>query len=123
MNNEEPDETYKMLRETAREFSRKHLHPLSDRIDEEDYFPVDLFKSLGKMGFLGITIPEEYGGSVRHNEPIHSPLQSFGKQVFLIYSEPLRYIESVTRLLCAPYERAKPADEYPSSSCTMDCAL
>jgi isovaleryl-CoA dehydrogenase len=63
MNNEEPDETYKMLRETAREFSRKQLQPLSDRVDEEDYFPVDLFKSLGKLGFLGITVPEEFGGS------------------------------------------------------------
>ncbi len=63
MSAEEPDETYKMLRETAREFSRKQLQPLSERIDEEDYFPVDLFKSLGKMGFLGITIPQEYGGS------------------------------------------------------------
>jgi isovaleryl-CoA dehydrogenase len=59
----EREESLKMIRETAREFSRKELEPISAKIDEDDFFPVELFRKLGKLGFLGITVPEEYGGS------------------------------------------------------------
>lgn len=57
------EDDYKLLRETVREFVRKEVIPISARIDSEDYFPSELFKKMGKMGFLGVTVPEEYGGS------------------------------------------------------------
>jgi len=50
------------LREAARKFARKELAPVADRMDREDYFPRDLFRRLGELGFLGVTVPEESGG-------------------------------------------------------------
>ncbi len=56
-------EEHKSLRENVRDFVKKRVEPICIRMDEEDMFPVDLFKEMGKMGYLGVTIPEEYGGS------------------------------------------------------------
>jgi len=50
------------LREAARRFVRKEVAPLADRMDREDYFPREVFARLGEHGFLGITIPEKFGG-------------------------------------------------------------
>jgi len=57
-----PDETI-AVRNMVREFSSKEIEPLSRKIDLEKYFPVEVFKKMGKLGILGITIPEEYGGA------------------------------------------------------------
>ncbi|MEM3676206.1 MAG: acyl-CoA dehydrogenase family protein [Thermoplasmataceae archaeon] len=56
-------EDYDMLRSTVREFVRKEVEPLRLRMDRDDYFPLELFRKMGDLGLLGITIPEEYGGS------------------------------------------------------------
>ncbi len=56
-------ETYNMLRDSVKEFVAKEVLPIASKIDLNDEFPVDIFKKMGKMGFLGITIPEEYGGA------------------------------------------------------------
>jgi isovaleryl-CoA dehydrogenase len=50
------------LQEAARVFVRKEIAPAADRMDREDYFPRDIFRRLGEQGFLGISIPQEYGG-------------------------------------------------------------
>jgi isovaleryl-CoA dehydrogenase len=50
------------LREAARRFVRKEVAPVADRMDREDYFPLDVFRRLGEHGFLGITVPTEFGG-------------------------------------------------------------
>jgi isovaleryl-CoA dehydrogenase len=50
------------LREAARRFVRKEVAPVADRMDREDYFPRDVFRRLGEQGFLGVTVPVEYGG-------------------------------------------------------------
>jgi len=50
------------LREAARRFARKEIAPIADRMDREDYFPRDVFARLGAQGFLGLTVPERYGG-------------------------------------------------------------
>jgi len=50
------------LREAARHFARKEIAPVAERMDREDYFPRDVFAKLGAHGFLGITLPEKYGG-------------------------------------------------------------
>ncbi len=56
-------ETYEILKNTVRDFVSKKIAPISASIDENDEFPVEIFREMGKMGFLGITIPEEFGGS------------------------------------------------------------
>lgn len=52
-----------MLRDSAREFVSKEVMPVASKIDLDDEFPIDIFRKMGQLGFLGITIPEEYGGS------------------------------------------------------------
>jgi len=59
----ELDEDQRLLRETIRRFVEKEVVPKAEEIDHEDRFPRDLFLELGKLGLLGMTIPEKYGGS------------------------------------------------------------
>ena len=50
------------LREAARRFAQKEIAPVAERMDREDYFPRDVFAHLGDQGFLGLTVPEKFGG-------------------------------------------------------------
>lgn len=52
-----------MVRESAREFAKSYIKPHLMDWDEKQIFPVELFKKLGEYGFMGILVPEEYGGS------------------------------------------------------------
>lgn len=56
-------ETQLMIAESARDFAEKHIRPYIMEWDEAQKFPVPLFKQLGKMGFMGLLVPEELGGS------------------------------------------------------------
>ncbi|MCL5881681.1 MAG: acyl-CoA dehydrogenase family protein [Candidatus Thermoplasmatota archaeon] len=60
---DESSETYEILRNTVREFVSKKIAPIAAKIDERDEFPLAIFKEMGKLGLLGITVPEEFGGS------------------------------------------------------------
>lgn len=53
----------KLIAQTARDFAEIHIKPNIMEWDENQVFPVELFHKLGDMGFMGIVIPEEYGGS------------------------------------------------------------
>jgi len=46
----------------ADRFSREELHPLAERMDLEEWWPDEAFPKLGRMGYFGVTVPEEYGG-------------------------------------------------------------
>ncbi len=50
------------IQETIRSFCKEELAPIAQEIDHEGRFPVDIFKKLAELGFLGVPIPEEYGG-------------------------------------------------------------
>lgn len=56
-------ETYDMLRDSVHQFARAEIAPLAAQIDESNSFPNHLWKKLGAMGLLGITVSEEYGGA------------------------------------------------------------
>ena len=51
------------LQESIRVFCEKEISPLAESIDKNNDFPSGLWKKLGDMGLLGITVEEEYGGS------------------------------------------------------------
>lgn len=52
-----------MVRDMVREFAEKEIAPIAVEIDETERFPIEIFKKMGELGFLGIPFPEEYGGS------------------------------------------------------------
>ena len=56
-------ETAEMLRESVADFSSVEIAPRAGDIDEINDFPADLWRKMGDLGLLGITVEEEYGGS------------------------------------------------------------
>ncbi len=53
----------RMIRDTAREFSRAELAPHAGHWDEEGWIPESIFGKMGELGLLGMLVPEEYGGT------------------------------------------------------------
>ncbi len=51
-----------LFRKSAREFALKELEPIATDLDREHRVPLDILKKLGSLGYLGMTVPEEYGG-------------------------------------------------------------
>jgi alkylation response protein AidB-like acyl-CoA dehydrogenase len=56
-------ETQTMIAQSIRDFAEKNIRPYIMDWDEAQIFPVPLFRKLGAMGFMGILVPEELGGS------------------------------------------------------------
>jgi len=52
-----------MIRDTAREFAEEQIKPIETEIDESGEYPKELIMKMAELGFLGMIIPEEYGGS------------------------------------------------------------
>lgn len=57
------NETQKMIAQSIRDFAEQHIRPNIMEWDESQTFPVELFHKLGEMGFMGVLVPEELGGS------------------------------------------------------------
>ncbi|WP_010523285.1 acyl-CoA dehydrogenase family protein [Aquimarina agarivorans] len=56
-------ETQQMVAEAAKNFAIQYVKPYVMEWDESQFFPVDVFKKAGELGFMGVLVPEEYGGS------------------------------------------------------------
>ena len=54
---------HKMIRDTARDFAQKEIAPIAAQFDESGEFPHKSIQKMGEMGFMGIEVPEAYGGT------------------------------------------------------------
>ncbi|TAK13252.1 MAG: acyl-CoA dehydrogenase [Anaerolineae bacterium] len=56
-------EEHLMIQQAARDFAQKEIVPIAPEFDESGEFPLKTIKQMGGMGFMGIEVPEEYGGA------------------------------------------------------------
>ena len=56
-------EEQRIVQRNVRQFMVKEIEPITEQIDREDEFPPGIWKKLGDLGFLGVTVDEKYGGS------------------------------------------------------------
>ena len=56
-------EEHEMIRQAARDFAQKEIAPIAAEFDETGDFPSKTIKKMGEMGFMGIEVPEEFGGA------------------------------------------------------------
>jgi butyryl-CoA dehydrogenase len=61
--NFELSEEQKLFQKVIREFCEKELKPIASKIDQEEHFSFNLYKKMGKMGLMGMTVPQKYGGA------------------------------------------------------------
>ena len=61
--NFEQNETQRLIAQSIKDFAALHIKPYVMEWDEAQHFPVDLFKKIGEMGFMGVLVPQELGGS------------------------------------------------------------
>ena len=59
----ELSEEQQMIREAAREFAQNEIAPIAAEFDQSGQFPVETIRQAGELGFMGVEVPEEYGGA------------------------------------------------------------
>ena len=57
------NENQKMIADMVQQFGRQHITPYVRQWDDNQIFPVEVFKKLGDLGLMGVLVPTEYGGS------------------------------------------------------------
>lgn len=61
--NFQESELTQQVAQTAKDFAQQHIKPFVMEWDESQEFPVSVFKEMGKLGLMGVLVPEEYGGA------------------------------------------------------------
>ena len=59
----ETSESSDLIADSARDFALQYIKPHVREWDESQHLPMDVLRKAGALGFLGVLIPEEYGGS------------------------------------------------------------
>ncbi|HEY1077889.1 MAG TPA: acyl-CoA dehydrogenase family protein, partial [Fontimonas sp.] len=63
----------------ADRFAQAEMYPLAQRMDDEEWWPTDIFRKIGETGYFGVTAPEAYGGSGMDVFTSGLILQAFGR--------------------------------------------
>lgn len=61
--NFQQDEITEQVAQTARDFAQQHIKPFVMEWDEQQLFPIDVFRQMGQLGLMGVLVPEQYGGA------------------------------------------------------------
>jgi len=56
-------EEQQMIQDAAREFAQSEIAPVAAEFDLSGEFPLDTIRAAGELGFMGVEVPEAYGGS------------------------------------------------------------
>jgi len=56
-------EQQKLFKKTVKDFADEEIKPLASKIDKEEFFPWELYKKMGKLGLMGMTVPKKFGGA------------------------------------------------------------
>ena len=57
------NENQKMIADMIQQFGKNNITPFVREWDDNQTFPIDVFKKLGELGLMGVLVPIEYGGS------------------------------------------------------------
>lgn len=77
--NAEKIESLTLIEQSARDFAEAHIKPYVMEWDEAQYFPMEMFHWMGEYGFLGLIVPEEYGGAGLGYQEYISVIGEIGK--------------------------------------------
>ncbi|QAT48655.1 acyl-CoA dehydrogenase [Caproiciproducens sp. NJN-50] len=91
-------EDHEDIREMARDFAEKALAPIAADVDKNDAFPREVVETMAGMGFLGLKIPEEYGGSGMDMRSYVSVMEEVARKC----ATATIYISSANSLSTAP---------------------
>ena len=58
-----PTEEQVLIRDMARTFATKQIAPFAAEWEDQARFPAEVFKAMGKLGLMGMTVPQEWGGA------------------------------------------------------------
>ncbi|MEM0089441.1 MAG: acyl-CoA dehydrogenase family protein [Archaeoglobaceae archaeon] len=61
--NFELDEDHKILQQAVRDFAEKEIKPFGKEFDEKEEYPWEIYRKAAKLGYIGASVPEEYGGA------------------------------------------------------------
>lgn len=68
-----------MIQKMARDFANDVIKPRAIEIDKTEKFPIDIFKQMGELGFMGLPFPEEYGGVEAGTIPFALAVEEIGR--------------------------------------------
>ncbi len=68
-----------IIKQSIRDFAEKNIKPYMMDWDETQHFPIELFREMGKMGWMGVLVPEEYGGSALNYHDYIRIIEEIGK--------------------------------------------
>jgi alkylation response protein AidB-like acyl-CoA dehydrogenase len=77
--NKDKLENLSLIEQSARDFAEAHIRPYVMEWDEAQYFPMDMFHWMGEYGFLGLLVPEIYGGAGLGYQEYISVITEIGK--------------------------------------------
>ena len=89
----------KLIRETARELSRREMLPKAAEIDRSHRFPKELFNRMAELGLLGVMVPEQWGGGGMDALSYALAMEEIAPRVRL---DGGRSCRSITRWSCDP---------------------
>ena len=111
MNDIELSEEQRMIRDMARDFAKSELAPNAEKWEKAGWLDESMLKQMGELGFLGMVVPEEWGGSLYVSDQ-----RLFGKLTFSLLGRPSAPWSRISDSVCRKAPRLFAyLEEYPEA--------